>query len=79
MKKTQCSRLLDSLGRIVVPKKLRDTYGIETGQEFEFLLHEQNGKRYLCLELPEPQSEEIQKAKAMLERAGYTVSDVEGA
>ena len=75
MKKTQCSRLLDNLGRIVVPKRLRELYGMETGQEYEFLVCEQDGKRYLCIELPEPQTEELQKAKAMLERAGYKVSE----
>lgn len=36
MKKLGTSRRLDELGRVVVPKELRERCGIETGDQIEF-------------------------------------------
>lgn len=47
-----CSRKLDSLGRIVIPKQLRKEYNFDEFREYEFYLHEEQGKRFLCIECP---------------------------
>ncbi len=72
MNDLNCSRRLDSLGRIVFPKKLRALFGMEEGTEYQFYSHEEDGKTYLCIEVSNAESE-IEKAKALLEKAGYQV------
>lgn len=67
---TQYSRRLDSLGRLVIPKKLRDTYGIEAEVEYKFYLHDYKDKKYLCIELPDVKEQEIAHALAVLRSAG---------
>ena len=63
MKDTQYSRRLDSLGRLVIPKKLRDTLGLVTGEEYTFYQHEHNGQCYLCIPVAGEALTEIEQAK----------------
>lgn len=72
MENTQQSRRLDSLGRLVIPKKLRDRYNIETDREYVFFYHIHDNKKYLCIEIG-VMGDEIQRAKELLEKAGYEV------
>ena len=72
MTSTQCTRRLDSLGRIVIPSKLRERYDIQSDKEYAFYFHQQEGKKYLCIEIGTAESE-IEKAKELLEKAGYQV------
>ena len=69
---TQYSRRLDSLGRLVLPKKLRDELGLEAGTEYTFYKHEFEGKVYLCIEAPGAKSE-IEKALELLKQNGYNI------
>ena len=39
MKKTGITRKLDELGRIVIPKEIRNTFKIEEGDQIEFYLN----------------------------------------
>ena len=53
MLKTEFARKLDSTGRLVIPSKLRDYLGMETGQLFNFYIQkEENGDVYLCVKCP---------------------------
>lgn len=54
MLKTEFARKLDSTGRLVIPSKLRDYLGMETGQLFTFYIQkeEENGDVYLCVKCP---------------------------
>jgi len=74
MKKTDYARKIDTTGRLVIPAKLREELGIEIGSVYAFYLHEADGKRYLCIECPERESE-IEKAKRILREAGVTNLD----
>lgn len=67
---TQYARKLDSSGRLVIPARLREELGLHQGDLCQFYLHEENGKRYLCVEV----ENEIEQAKRMLEENGYKVS-----
>jgi len=69
---TQHSRRLDSLGRLVIPKKLRDELGLEPGTEYTFYKHEHEGKIYLCIEAPEA-TDEVAKALELLRQNGYNL------
>lgn len=42
-------RRIDNLGRIVIPKGLRDRLGIKSNDELEYYVMEYEGKKYICL------------------------------
>ena len=68
------TRKLDSLGRIVIPKPLREQFHLTEGQPYQFFLHEQNGHRYLCIQCPGPNPEELSRARKLLEDSGFFVT-----
>ena len=74
MKQTEYARRLDSNGRLVIPSALRDELNIQSGDTFDFFVHEQNGKTYLCIECYRVE-DEIEKAKRVLREAGFIVKD----
>lgn len=37
----------------MIPKPLRQMLGLNSGIEYQFFLHEINGRRYICIECPE--------------------------
>lgn len=53
LKNTGIKRPVDSLGRIVVPKEMRATYGLETGEFVEFYVDPDAGVIYLQKHQPE--------------------------
>ncbi len=69
MRETEYSRRLDASGRLVVPVKLREELHMETGDDYTFFIHEQNGKTYLCVECFRKE-DEIERAKRILREAG---------
>ena len=69
LQQTEYARRLDSSGRLVIPSKLRDELNIQTGDMFDFFVHEQDGKKYLCIECYRLENE-IEKAKRVLREAG---------
>ena len=69
MQDTKYARKLDSTGRLVIPSKLREEIGLQAGDLCQFYFHEENGKRYLCVEV----DSEIEKAKKLLEAQGYVI------
>ena len=69
MRETEFSRRIDSSGRLVIPSKLREQLRIESGDEYQFFLHEENGRTYLCVECFRIE-DEIEKAKRVLREAG---------
>ena len=74
MKQTEYARRLDSNGRLVIPSALRDELNIQSGDTFDFFIHEQNGKTYLCIECYRVE-DEIEKAKRVLREAGFIVKE----
>ena len=68
------SRKLDNLGRIVIPKDLREQFHLVQGRPYKFYLHEEEGHQYLCIQCPGPDAGELNRARQMLEDAGYFVT-----
>ena len=73
MLETQSSRRLDSIGRLVIPSKLREQLSLESGDDCEFYIHEEKGVTYLCIKCPKALSE-LDKAKQLLEAHGYKIN-----
>lgn len=51
IKKTEFSRKLDNLGRIVIPSKLRLVLGIAANEIKDFYIIEENNDKYLAIKL----------------------------
>ena len=73
MNPTNKSRKLDNLGRLVIPASLRKDYGIQEGKDYQFYIHAENGKNYLCIEIGDVENTDLMKAKKLHEEAGYSV------
>ena len=73
MELTEYSRRLDNSGRLVIPIKLREQLGMQAGQEYSFFIHEQDDKRYLCIECPTPELS-MQDVEAYLAKKGLTIT-----
>ena len=63
------------MGRLVLPARLREQYGLEIGMELPIFLHEDaDGKVYICFQAPAEGVNNLKEARELLERLGYTVS-----
>lgn len=49
IEKENASRILDTLGRITIPKSLRARLGYTTDTKYEFLTIELDGKKYIAI------------------------------
>ena len=75
MELTQWSRKIDKMGRIVLPVRLREQYGLETGLECPIYTHEdEEGKLYICFQVPPRAVQNYKEAMEILERLGYKVA-----
>lgn len=74
MIETQYARRLDANGRLVIPIRLREQLGLDSGEIFTFYTHVENDKTYLCIECPQNDSE-LQKALKVLAKNGLKVID----
>lgn len=50
MNKTTYARKLDSMGRIMLPSKLREEMGLIPGETYEFFTHTEGGRNYICID-----------------------------
>lgn len=74
MDSLEVTRKLDSTGRLMIPKPLREKYGFKEGEAYEFFIHEFKGRDYLCIPCPISRTSEINQALAILQKAGYHLS-----
>lgn len=78
MEATNCSRKLDSLGRMVIPVKLRRTLRLNPDDICDFYTHvDENGQTWLCIPCPGVETE-VDRAKRLLEEQGYTIMENQG-
>ncbi len=74
MRETSFSRKLDTSGRIMIPVKLREELGLETGKEYYFLVHEEGGRKYICIDCgPAITSESLEKAMQIIQQSGMKI------
>lgn len=71
MQVTDYSRKMDSMGRLMIPVKLREQFNLPLLEEYPFYVHEENGDTYICIKCPH--SEALEQAKELLRKHGYKV------
>lgn len=67
------SKKLDSLGRITLPKGLRDRMFLSDNAELEIYTANIDGRQCICLAPPVDANAEIETAIKLLEANGYTI------
>lgn len=67
------TRKLDSLGRITLPKGLRDRMFLSDNAELELFTANIDGRQCICLSKPIAEEEEIQQAVDFLVGKGYLI------
>ena len=56
----------------MIPSKLREKVGMETGKEYPFYLYEENGKQFICIECGPNKA--LEEAIKLLEENGMKVT-----
>lgn len=68
------SRKLDSMGRIMIPIKLREQLNLTVGKEYQFMIKEINGRNYICIDCGSALSS-LDEAMRVVKEAGYNISE----
>lgn len=75
--KENTTRKVDSLGRVSIPKSMRDRLDIETNDEVEFyLLNADNGEQFVCLTNHKVGNSRYEVAAKVLEELGIDIPEV---
>lgn len=61
------TRKIDALGRVTIPKGLRDRMGIRENDDMELFTMESGGREYICLSSVESQIDKYKLAASLLE------------
>lgn len=70
------TRKVDSLGRVSIPKSMRDRLNIETNDEVEFyLLNADNGEQFVCLTNHKIANSRYETAAAVLTELGLEIPE----
>lgn len=70
------TRKVDSLGRVSIPKSMRDRLNIETNDEVEFyLLNADNGEQFVCLTNHKVANSRYETAAAVLAELGLEIPE----
>lgn len=74
--KENTSRKVDSLGRVSIPKSMRDRLDINEGDEVEFyLLNADNGEQFVCLTNHRPGTNKYENAIKVLTELGLDIPE----
>lgn len=74
--KENTSRKVDSLGRVSIPKSMRDRLDINEGDEVEFyLLNADNGEQFVCLTNHRPGVNKYENAAKVLVELGLDIPE----
>lgn len=76
MKSLNMERKMDDVGRVSVPKPIRDKYNIETGLQYPlFTYTDKNGRLYICIQTNYFDLSEMERAAKVLEKIGCEIPD----
>ena len=71
MAESTYSRKLDSMGRIMIPVRLRDQLGLVTGREYYFEVRQIDGRNYICIDCG--LNTELEEAMKLVQKSGMKV------
>ncbi len=71
--KENTTRKLDSLGRVSIPKSMRDRLGMREGDEVEFYLLSDGEEKYVAIGKPVGETEKYLRVAELLEELGLEV------
>lgn len=75
MKSENVTRRVDSLGRLVLPKGLRQKLDIKEGDEMEVFVGEDNGRTFVAFSKIVDKNEKAEEAIKLLEELGVVVPE----
>jgi bifunctional DNA-binding transcriptional regulator/antitoxin component of YhaV-PrlF toxin-antitoxin module len=75
LKPENTTRKIDGLGRITLPKGLRDRMCLSTEDEVELFTMEKDGRDYICLTKVTSVDPKYLLARAVLEELGFNCPD----
>lgn len=80
VEETTYFRKVDSVGRITIPMKLRNTYHISEGAELQYhSIIDDNGDYFIALKVAEPSQEaEADEVNKLLQEHGLTIDTLNG-
>lgn len=67
------SRKIDSCGRVVIPKSIRDRYSIRENDELQFFTLQEDGLSYICLSNGKTVDPKYQAAANVLNELGIDI------
>lgn len=71
---TGYSRKLDTMGRIMLPKPLREQMGLIIGQEYNFFKFEdEQGRKFICIECPGIDEATLEEARRIVQKYGLKI------
>lgn len=74
--KENTTRKVDSLGRVSIPKGMRDRLEINTNDEVEFyLLNNDDGEQFVCLTNHKPGANKYENAAKVLSELGLNIPE----
>lgn len=74
--KENTTRKVDSLGRVSIPKGMRDRLEINTNDEVEFyLLNNDDGEQFVCLTNHKPGANKYENAAKVLSELGLDIPE----
>lgn len=74
--KENATRKVDSLGRVSIPKGMRDRLNIQTNDEVEFyLLNADNGEQFVCLTNHKAGMNKYENAAKVLAELGIDIPE----
>lgn len=78
MEATDYSRKLEQNGRILIPVKLREQMNLKAGQIYHFFIHEENGRKYICIDCGASANRDIEQAIKLLQANGMKIVQNDG-
>lgn len=73
MPNTSYVRKLDSMGRIMIPIRLREALGLTIGKDYEIQVFTMNGRKYVGIDCGPVEETDLAAAIKALEDAGFSV------
>lgn len=73
IKPENTTRKIDALGRVTIPKGLRDRMGLHENDDMELFTMESGGREYICLCSAQTEDDKYKLAASLLEELNIAI------